>query len=118
MYRWTVNKNLGILNRLSEVNKIGQCNFKIENKICYINNLFVEKENRNQNLGSELLKEIEKYSKHRNLNEIRLVIHQEYMDTLENFYTKNGYKKCEITKDDIYDDGEKIFEIKTFKKNI
>ena len=32
MYRWTVNKNLGILNRLSEVNKIGQCNFKIEKK--------------------------------------------------------------------------------------
>ena len=68
--------------------------------------------------GFHLLEEVEKYTKSKNINNINLTVHQEFLDTTEYFYIKNGYKRNHNYSTKLYDDGIKCYDLKVYTKII
>lgn len=121
MYIWNItkNKNIGILKKICEnSNIIGKCNFSISKNICYINNIYIDKQYRNNYIGSTLLRKVEEYSKQNNINKINMIIHKEFFEKTEEFYIKNGYKKSNINNYNTYDDGLKTYYLSKYSKKI
>tara|TARA_B110000495_G_scaffold156635_1_gene140159 strand:+ start:420 stop:770 length:351 start_codon:yes stop_codon:yes gene_type:complete len=97
------------LRKIMNNKQIANVNFFIKNNITNINNIEVDEEFRKQNIGSELLKDIENFSKTKGVEKILLTVLQLPNDSLINFYLKNNYK---IYKNNSYfDDGENIYDV-------
>ena len=96
--------------------QIANINFFIKNNITNINNIEVDEEFRKQNIGSELLKDIENFSKTKGVNKILLTVLQLPNDSLIDFYLKNNYK---IYKNNSYfNDGENIYDVIQLSRTI
>lgn len=114
MYKSIVQK-FGTITRVIDNNIIGVCKFKFIDKTCYINYLEVKKEFRNEKIGSEILNELENYSKQKEMNEIKLTVHQERQTNTCKFYIKNNYIQID-SNNGVYDDGQKTFDLVNMKK--
>ena len=104
------------LRKIVDNKQIATVNFVIKNNMTNINNIEVNEEFKNQNIGSELLKDIENFSKIKGVNKISLTVLQLPNDSLINFYIKNNYK---IYKNNSYfDDGENIYDVIQLSRTI
>jgi ribosomal protein S18 acetylase RimI-like enzyme len=65
--------------------------FKVKEKWAYISDLFVEKEYRRKEIGTNILKYIENLSKEKNVKKIRLIVWKDNEIAIK-FYEKNGFK--------------------------
>lgn len=109
--------NINKILLIKNTNIIGYCNIKIDNKICYINNIIVKKEYRNKNIGSELLYNTEDFVKKKyNINKFRLTAKQPPFIDLVNFYKRNGYNIIEEKKPLYYDNDDIIYELISMEK--
>lgn len=111
MYKYFIKNNTINLIKLLNNKKVGSCNFILQNKNCYINNIYVSPKFRNQYIGSSLLNQIQNYSLNNKINKINLVIYQEPYCNLIDFYKKNKFIINESTPNNIYDDGLIIYDI-------
>lgn len=119
---FSIFKGINILKKVDKNNKmIGICKFKVNNNQITIYNLFVKLEHRNKKIGSNLIKNVECFGINNNLKSIKLLTYLSDNGTnIEKFYIKNGYKKFNdiIDKPQYYDDGECLYDLFQFKKNI
>lgn len=76
MYKHIIEKNLHIIERLFNNKQIGICNFMFQNNVCYINNIEINQNYRNKKNGTELLRQVEEYSKNNNIKYIQVNIRQ------------------------------------------
>ena len=96
--------------------QIANINFFIKNNTTNINNIEVDKEFRKQNIGSELLRDVENFSKTKGVEKILLTVLQLPNDLLIDFYLKNNYK---IYKNNSYfNDGENIYDVIQLSRTI
>lgn len=112
-----------ILNQNSE--KIAQVRFSPPcyqsslPRTAYLHNINVEPKYRNENIGSTLLKNMNRYLKENtHANKITGVLWDDTTNPfLSSFFEKNGYslKKDEF---EIYDDGEIMVEITPIERNL
>jgi len=87
-------------------------------KIFVILIIYIDKQYRNNYIGSTLLRKVEEYSKQNNINKINMIIHKEFFEKTEEFYIKNGYKKSNINNYNIYDYGLKTYYLSKYSKKI
>ena len=72
---------------------VGNCGFMfMNNNKCYINNINILENYRNQKYGSKMLKDVEQICKNMNVNKVQLTVFEEPVSNLCDFYIKNGYK--------------------------
>ena len=96
---------------------VGICNFAVGNNNIFIHNIQVNKSFRNQHIGTFLLNQVEDYSIKNDIDTISLVVKQKPLDSLTEFYFKNGYKK--ISEEvNYYDDGETTYDLIRMEKQI
>tara|TARA_B110000208_G_scaffold110826_1_gene136901 strand:+ start:715 stop:1077 length:363 start_codon:yes stop_codon:yes gene_type:complete len=115
---FTKNINSNVCKFISNQKIIGSCIFGIIDKNLRIYNIQVNKEYRNNKIGSLLLKEVETYGKqHKNIKSISLTAHEDSDSNLQYFYQKNGFK---IVNNSLlnYDDGINIYNLIDMKKYI
>lgn len=94
---------------------IGKCDSTIHNNIGYINSINIIPKFRKQRLGDKLLKKTEEVIiENFKVSSINILVWNKMNTDLINFYIKNNYKVIE--NNNIYDDGEYIYDLINVKK--